>query len=149
MNKHNRGLRRDEIIARWKRRQANREFAAWLPRTDGSPDSGIVGLLHFGRWAPYEDLLEYTDPESLKPLLVLALRIIELKEMPYDEYLLTPEWKARANAAKRQFHGKCALDSTHSADDAHHRTYERRGREYPSDLIPLCRDCHSKFHGKR
>jgi hypothetical protein len=30
--------------------------------------------------------------------------------------------------------------------NVHHRTYERRGAEWDTDLIVLCHDCHEIFH---
>lgn len=33
------------------------------------------------------------------------------------------------------------------ADDVHHLTYERLGRERLSDLEPICRSCHRAEHG--
>ena len=83
------------------------------------------------------------------PALVARLcRIIELKEMSYDAFLQTDEWKAKADAAKQRYGGRCALDDAHPAEHAHHRTYVRRGREHPDDLVPICADCHKKFHGR-
>ena len=32
--------------------------------------------------------------------------------------------------------------------NVHHKTYCRRGREEPGDLIVLCRNCHTGFHKK-
>jgi hypothetical protein len=73
----------------------------------------------------------------------------ELRGMPYKQYLLTPEWQARRTAALERAlyrcqvcnHGNCELH-------VHHRTYERRGAELPSDLIVLCARHHALFHGK-
>lgn len=145
VNKREREARRDEIQARWDRRVTNRWFAERKPAT---VEAEVGLLLEGGQWAPYEDLLEYIAPEVYKALLVYLLRVIELKEMPYDEYLQTPEWKEKAENAKRRWGGNCALNADHPAEHAHHRTYARRGRERAADLIGLCADCHARFHGK-
>jgi hypothetical protein len=74
-------------------------------------------------------------------------RIIELRRMPYKEYLLTPEWLARRAAAISLAGGKCSLcNGATETFNVHHRTYERRGAELPNDLICLCRPCHEKQH---
>ena len=75
-----------------------------------------------------------------------------LKYMPYKEYLQTEFWdKQRKGALKRALF-RCQLCNKGKAArvtlDVHHRTYERRGRESPEDLIVLCRNCHSNFHNK-
>lgn len=75
-------------------------------------------------------------------------RLVALKEMPYRDYLTTDHWQATRAHAVDASDGRCALDSRHKAENVHHRTYERRGRERLDDLIVLCKSCHSKFHDK-
>ena len=87
-------------------------------------------------------------PES--PLIddVAVERLAELQAMPYDEYLRTPEWKQTRAAALVRADHRCALDPNHTGQlDVHHRFYERRGAEPPSDLIVLCHPCHRLHHG--
>jgi hypothetical protein len=138
--------RREEIIARWNRRVANRNCEAELAKGENST---VATILNWAAWAPLEDLIEYINPEEIKHVLSRCFRIIQLKEMPYDEYLQTDEWKRLADYTKTKYGAACALDSSHPAEHAHHRTYERRGREWGNDLIPLCADCHAKFHGRK
>ncbi len=154
-NRAARHERREEIEAKWNARVASRLFER------GNPFTNLLRLIddlvYYGQWASRRDLLlgaRWLDDDGEKvpidtySLVVALVRIIELKELSYDEYLKTAEWRARANRAKSRYSGKCALDATHEAQEAHHRTYQRRGREYDDDLIPLCRSCHEKFHGK-
>jgi hypothetical protein len=76
-------------------------------------------------------------------------RLAELRAMPYDEYLRTPEWKKTRAAALVRADHRCALDPNHTGKlDVHHRHYERRGAELPSDLIVLCHACHQLHHGE-
>lgn len=147
-NKAARATRRAEIEQRWHARVAVRMFLDEHP-FHALPFIGSA--LHFGQWAPYRDLIVAAnlDHDDLTGIVGRLLRIVALKEMAYEDYLQTPEWKAKAAKAKERYDGRCALDATHAAVDAHHRTYERRGRERDEDLIPLCRDCHQRFHGKR
>lgn len=146
--REDRQTRRAEIQIRWNHRAAIRLFEAEDRRTV----SDLVNdLMHYGEWAPYDQLVQASGihEKGLSQLASVLLRVIALKEMDYSEYLKTPEWKTLAVTTKRRYDGKCALDDTHAAIDAHHRTYVRRGRERSNDLIPLCRECHEKFHGKR
>lgn len=74
---------------------------------------------------------------------------LELNKMPYSEYLKTWDWEYTRDIAKERAKHRCQLCYK---DDlplhVHHRTYDRRGNEDPSDLIVLCSDCHTKFHDK-
>jgi hypothetical protein len=73
-------------------------------------------------------------------------RLNELKQMPYDEYLRTPEWKKRRKKQLKSAGHRCQVCNSPKRLNVHHRTYDRRGQELPQDLIVLCRNCHSIFH---
>lgn len=151
--KESRQARREEISTRWTRRENARVL---VERAAEMPDIEL-----FFRW--FFSAREYVEAEALS-LVRLAMidasrfsaeviaerlaRIVDLKEMPYDDFLQTSEWKDRAEQAKTTYGGRCALSDSHPAEHAHHRTYERRGRELPSDIVPLCADCHRKFHNR-
>ena len=76
-------------------------------------------------------------------------RLEQLKTMRYDEYLKTDEWQWRRKKKLEDAGYHCQLCHANGGIlDVHHSTYERKGNENLSDLIVLCRDCHSKFHGK-
>ena len=76
-------------------------------------------------------------------------RDLDLENMPYQEYLQTEYWKRFAHNARKRagYHcQKCGRGNT--LLDVHHLTYERRGKEWYSDVAVLCRHCHSVIHGK-
>lgn len=70
----------------------------------------------------------------------------ELRSMPYKEYLQTQHWKDTRYAAMKRAGFSCQICNSKKPLQTHHRTYERRGFELPSDLIVLCADCHKHFH---
>ena len=74
-------------------------------------------------------------------------RTEELRRMPYELYLQTPEWQTRRQEALERAENHCQVCYGSDSLDVHHRTYERRGSERPGDLTVLCRHCHSLFHG--
>lgn len=80
--------------------------------------------------------------------VVSADRGRELAEMPYKDYLLTPEWQARRLAKLKSAGHRCMVCNGERDLNVHHRTYARRGVEHPSDLTVLCEECHLLFHGK-
>jgi 5-methylcytosine-specific restriction endonuclease McrA len=67
--------------------------------------------------------------------------------MTYAEYRRTPEWKARRSRVLTRAGHKCELCNANGQLDVHHRSYDRYAQELLSDLIALCRSCHSRFHG--
>lgn len=74
-------------------------------------------------------------------------RLAALKAMPYEEYLRTPEWRARRQEALKRAQYRCQLcNSPQPPLEAHHRTYERLGAEAPEDLFVLCKSCHQWHH---
>jgi 5-methylcytosine-specific restriction endonuclease McrA len=66
--------------------------------------------------------------------------------MPFTEYRLTKEWRARRSRVLLRAGNRCELCNASGLLDVHHRTYDRYGDELLSDLIALCRPCHSKYH---
>lgn len=75
-------------------------------------------------------------------------RISELRTMLYSEYLETPEWKEIRNKALKKSGFKCSVCNRDDELNVHHKTYKNRGCEKIDDLVVLCRNCHSIFHGK-
>lgn len=73
----------------------------------------------------------------------------KLSTMLYSEYLKTPHWQAMRQKVLAYWDNRCAICSSDKRIDVHHRTYDRRGRELLTDLIPLCRSCHQTFHETR
>ena len=77
-------------------------------------------------------------------------RLLDLRSMPYQEYLQTPEWRGRRMRKLDQADHRCQFCNRHQISlNVHHRTYENLGEELDGDLIVLCRDCHRTFHEHR
>ncbi len=113
-------------------------------------------VLQWNYWADMQKRSRMRQQEKDAALIRQAklLRSDELAEMPYREYLQTPEWQKLRNEALERAGYACELCGLSREFDnvvlnVHHKRYSRRrGEEYPSDLIVLCHDCHAKFHGK-
>lgn len=71
--------------------------------------------------------------------------IAETKFVEYKEYIKSPEWISRANK-ERTKNPSCSLCNSKGVLVVHHRTYVRLGKENDSDLVVLCKGCHSLFH---
>lgn len=73
----------------------------------------------------------------------------------YKDYIKSRQWYARRERweqeALKQCDGSlsclgCGEPWTGRCGDLHHLTYERIGHEAATDLVPLCRGCHSMLH---
>lgn len=70
----------------------------------------------------------------------------------YTSYIASPEWQTArrryfASGLPRTCQGlRAGVLCGDKRVDLHHWTYERLGHESPSDLIPLCRECHDRVH---
>ena len=73
-------------------------------------------------------------------------RLIELKRMPYADYLQTPEWTAKRELVLDRDSHCCHVCSSRESLNVHHLTYDRRGNEDLDDLVALCKTCHSCYH---
>lgn len=84
---------------------------------------------------------------------VKVLTVAQLCAMPYDKYLRTDHWLKFISRILRKRGKRCQIcgrgPSAHLKIDVHHLNYNRRGREEPSDVEVLCRDCHGIEHEDR
>ena len=77
-----------------------------------------------------------------------------VRRAEYGSYMGSPAWFTRRErwlAERRSTHGDpvclvCGQPWALRSGDLHHRTYARLGAEAASDLIPLCRTCHTELH---
>ena len=74
-------------------------------------------------------------------------RMQQLRNLPYEEYLKTSEWRAIRSFVHDLADGRCAVCGCDCEWlYVHHNNYPARGAETPNDLIPLCGKCHEMFH---
>lgn len=90
---------------------------------------------------------EATRADEQRRIQARLERIHELRYMPYEQYLQTPEWRERRTRHLESAGHACQICNARNVQlNVHHRTYERRGAELYQDLIVLCRSCHELFH---
>lgn len=69
--------------------------------------------------------------------------------MNYQTYLKSAHWQKVRRAALKRAGLRCQICNESGVQlDVHHRTYERLGNEFDSDLTVLCNSCHGKFHDR-
>ncbi len=84
--------------------------------------------------------------QSDKDAEIRASRLLELKNMPYRDYLVTEEWKETREWQLRFAKYKRQICNSNKKLNVHHRTYERIGCEYHRVLVVLCENCHKLYH---
>lgn len=78
--------------------------------------------------------------------LVVATRKIAIS---HKKYIQSEEWNIKRKAKLKDAGYKCQLCSANETElHVHHNNYENLGNEEMTDLIVLCKECHSKFHDK-
>lgn len=65
----------------------------------------------------------------------------------YQQYLDGRHWQERRAFFLRLWNYQCVV-CTRQANHVHHRHYNSLWRETEYDCIPLCSECHRKFHGR-
>ncbi len=76
-----------------------------------------------------------------------AAEAVELRKLPYEDYLKSAYWQQRRFFALRRAGFRCQVCNTDKKKlNVHHRSYERIGEEKYADIIVLCEDCHKLFH---
>jgi 5-methylcytosine-specific restriction endonuclease McrA len=77
--------------------------------------------------------------------LIAGLERLGLHSLP--EYWETAHWRHFKEAFRRQqeIHRCCTIcrDAYYSL---HHRSYKRLGKEWLTDVVPLCNECHRATH---
>lgn len=76
-------------------------------------------------------------------------RLVQLRAMPYRDYLFTREWRQTRRGALHRARWRCEECHTKTKTlHVHHLDYRHRGHEWPADLVVLCEDCHGRHHGR-
>ncbi|MBA7673369.1 hypothetical protein ES703_81565 [subsurface metagenome] len=130
-----------QAMMRLQRYDGELYLLALLEELDRGGELEHVGGIH------YLCNLAWPAPQA-DDLYFGVLNLYWLRTMPYAEYLNTAHWQSVRAEALRRAAGRCQLCNAQSDLHVHHRTYDRRGYEWPADLTVLCADCHAKFHDK-
>lgn len=70
------------------------------------------------------------------------------RRQAYDDYLNSSKWRAFRLEALNHFGNRCGLCDADGTLDLHHKTYKNFMNETFADVIPLCRKCHKRHHGR-
>lgn len=102
------------------------------------------------RWACDECTQKEKDErhaQARRAIYERNLRLATLRDMPYQEYLQTDEWKDTRRRALKRARFACQVCNVKNTElHVHHRTYDNLGCEENTDLIVLCKRCHEKAH---
>lgn len=73
------------------------------------------------------------------------VRELGWRGVPYAVYLKTTHWQTLRARVFKLDKGRCVMCPRHGSC-VHHRTYERLGSEWISDVVTLCENCHHQIH---
>jgi hypothetical protein len=71
---------------------------------------------------------------------------LQLKYLPYREYLQSNWWKSKRHQKIKNAGGACEQCGARRRLQVHHLNYERLGREKDKDIQVLCGRCHEEEH---
>ena len=63
--------------------------------------------------------------------------------MNYQQYIMTPAWKAKAAETKKRDGNRCKWCGSPDNLEVHHLSYAHLGNERPNEIITLCHGCHT------
>ena len=66
----------------------------------------------------------------------------------YHAYILSPEWGVKRAAVMARDKGICQGCLEKPAAQVHHLSYANLGNELLFELVALCKDCHTRAHGR-
>ena len=106
-------------------------------------------------WYPFPDPTPSPVPAAPAQVLPFHKGPVEVRPRSvwpgtYNEYLATPEWRQIAADARKEWKYQCLMNVDHHGPvEMHHRSYQNVPfKEDWRDLIPLCEECHAKYHGR-
>ncbi len=79
---------------------------------------------------------------------IYAIKSKKKKQGNYNNYLGSDHWKATRNKALERADYECWHCGGGDKLHVHHLTYERIGKELPTDLMVLCASCHARTHSQ-
>jgi len=77
-----------------------------------------------------------------------VVEINRLKNLPYDEYLMSEHWLKVRNWMLKFSGHRCQMCGATSGLGVHHNNYGHLGEESRYDLAVVCVACHARHHGK-
>lgn len=88
------------------------------------------------------------EPQKMEFIASLRKKQEQVYHAVYNQYIASEQWKQiRENVIVRD-NGKCRICGK-TADHVHHLTYAHFTREYPFELVSLCRECHfNEYHSE-
>lgn len=79
----------------------------------------------------------------------VLVRVIPQKHACYYDYLNSKHWKKTRKNFLNKYGWQCKKCGRSQGVLVHHKNYNSVFNEDFNDLLPLCRDCHDKEHGKK
>jgi len=115
-----------------------------------SPPIKAKEVLKLANGDPIED---YDDTLVQKWLLAKHMKyqesFFEMRKplkVEYETYLKSNDWRQKRSQVIERSNGVCEICGIEEAEQVHHWTYTRIGKENLEDLAGLCRRCHEYIH---
>ena len=112
-------------------------------------------VLKMGKCRVCGEPIEVKDERDIKDIITGKLNVcidcigLELpkvkvrQELSHDDYLNSLRWKEKREKALAYARHSCQICKSEKNIGVYHNTIQRFGKEYLSDLVVLCSDCHN------
>lgn len=136
------------LVGHWisKARVAGRQTQPWDMEREADWGKGEGAYaMQYRTWRIEQDGLLRTKRESKQDI---AASQKERWWAEYSAYLKSPEWREKRMRVLDRASGICEGCGVSAANEVHHLTYDRAGKEMLFDLVALCAECHHSIHGE-
>lgn len=86
------------------------------------------------------------EKNKIYNLIIINSNYLNSNKYKYYKYLESIEWKIIRNDRMKIDNYLCHECLERSAEEVHHKTYDRLFKENLEDLISVCKPCHKKLH---
>jgi hypothetical protein len=119
---------------------ARRGSAQRAAGNDGLPTADA------GLGQQYDDAREAARVAVVVRYIDGSAKFLVERRAGYDEYLKTPQWRAKRAKVLERCGGLCEGCREKTAKEVHHLTYDHLFDELLFELVGVCADCHAKAH---
>ena len=113
----------------------------------------VVGRMNFDdpffepkdRWTLLEKLKNAIEMKEKEAASIMWYR----KKTFYNKYIGSAAWRKKRIQVILRCNNICEICQENEVEHVHHNNYDNVGNEDINDLVGMCKNCHSMYHGRK